>query len=340
MDRLPGQIAAFCEEHTLLRPRTTVIVAVSGGPDSLCLLHVLRQLAPRWELSLHVAHLDHQLRPDSASDARFVADIAHAWGLPVTLAQADIAAISRQERTGIEATARAVRLRFVVETAQRVGAAAIALGHTADDQAETVLMRLMRGAGPSGLAAMRPQRPVDTMTKAQPSIMLVRPLLATTRHEVEAYCAAHQLAPRHDSSNESPIYVRNSVRGYILPLLKTYNPRIVATLGRTARVCAEEDDLLDQLVADAWRTMVTEDQASVRLDRRQFERLHAALQRRVLRQAGAQVAPTVELEAKHIDLALGAITKGRKRLQLPQGLWLLISEVDLHLTLLRQGDQV
>lgn len=335
MHRLPDQIAAYCQRHALMAVGTTVVVAVSGGPDSLCLLHVLLQLAPRWQLRLHVAHLDHQLRPESASDAQFVADTAAAWRLPVTVASADIAAISRQERTGIEATARAVRLRFLIETAQSIGAATVALGHTADDQAETVLMRLMRGAGPSGLAAMRPKRPAEALTMEPPSTMLVRPLLTTSRVQVEAYCAAQQLVPRHDSSNELPIYVRNSVRGYILPLLKTYNPRIVATLGRTARVCAEEDDLLNQLVADVWPTVAMEDQDGLTLKRQQFERLHPALQRRVLRQAVARVAPTAELEAKHVDLALAAITDGRKRVQLPQGLWLLIFKTGMQLTMQR-----
>ncbi|PLS79048.1 MAG: tRNA lysidine(34) synthetase TilS [Chloroflexi bacterium] len=338
MDRLHDQVAAFCERHALLTPGSTVVVAVSGGPDSLCLLHVLLQLAPHWRLRFHVAHLDHQLRPESAADARFVADTAAGWDLPITLAQADIAAISRRERTGIEATARTVRLRFLLETAHGIGATTIALGHTADDQAETVLLRLLRGAGPSGLAAMRPSRPADATQLAEPATLLIRPLLATSRSEVEAYCAAHGLAPRHDASNESPIHLRNSVRGYILPLLKSYNPRIVTTLGRTARVCAEEDDFLNQLVAAAWPTLAREDHAGVTLSRAQFERLHPALQRRVLRQAVACVGGAVELEAKHVDLALAAIKAGRKRLQLPRGLWLLISGTDVRLTMRGQAD--
>lgn len=326
---LEASVAAFCERHALLPPGATVVVAVSGGPDSLALLHVLRALAPSRQLRLHVAHLDHALRPESPEDARFVAETAAAWALPCTVARADIAQIAAAERTGVEATARAVRLRFLAATAQSVGASAVATGHTADDQAETVLLRLLRGAGPSGLAAMRPARPISA---EQPMIKLVRPLLDVPRAEVERYCAAHGLQPRHDPSNDLPIYLRNSMRGYILPLLKTYNSSIVATLGRTARICADEDDLIESLVADVWPRLATVEPDGVRFERGGFAAQHPALQRRLLRRGAAIVVPTIELEARHVDLALGAIRDERRRVQLPGGLWLVIRRTALRLT--------
>jgi tRNA(Ile)-lysidine synthase len=123
------------------------------------------------------------------------------------------------------------------------------------------------------------------------------------------------------------------VRGYILPLLKTYNPRIVAALGRTARVCAEEDDLIDQLVQQTWTAIAVADGISVRLDRQQFEQLHRALRRRMVRQAATMLVPNVELEAKHIDLALDAVEQGRRRLQMPGGLWLVVSQTQLQITM-------
>jgi len=334
---LPAHVSEFCEAHGLLPRGAFVVVAVSGGPDSLCLLHVLLQLASQRELQLHVAHLDHQLRPNSADDARFVADTAADWNVSVTIAQVDVAAMADTADVGIEAAARTARLQFLAQTAQTVDAGFIALGHTLDDQAETVLMRLMRGAGPSGLAAMRPRRVLSEVQDV-PSLMLVRPLLATTRAEVEAYCAEHRLQPRHDPSNESPIFLRNRVRGYILPLLKTYNPSIVAALARTARACAEENDLLDQLQQAAWVEMALVDEAGIKLDRQRFEGLHPALQRRTLRQAVQQLDSTVELEAKHIDIVLTALANNRRRVQLPHNVWLKIESKRLLFTVAELGD--
>ncbi|MBV9788402.1 MAG: tRNA lysidine(34) synthetase TilS [Chloroflexi bacterium] len=328
------QLLTFCDRYALLPTGATIVVAVSGGPDSLSLLHLLRRIAPLRQLQLHVAHLDHQLRQDSAADAEFVAQIAAEWQLPATIGQADVVSIAREQRTGIEATARAVRSRFLLEIAQTVGATAIALGHTADDQAETVVMRLMRGAGPSGLAAMRPKRLADEHSDLpdQPSIVLIRPLLETSRAEVEAYCIEQQLTPRYDSSNELPIFTRNRVRGYIIPLLKTYNPAIVATLGRTARVCAEEDELLSELTEQVWAEIAQIEAGGIVFERRRWDQLHRAMQRRLVRKAAQLLEAKAELEAKHIDAILTAIAANRRRVQLPQGLWFGIGRAQLTLS--------
>jgi tRNA(Ile)-lysidine synthase len=324
MTTMVEQVRAFCDQYTLLPNGSTIMVAVSGGPDSLCLLHLLQQIASQRQLWLHVAHLDHQLRPDSADDAKFVEQIAAEWQIPVSVAGADVATIAGARRQGIEETARELRSSFLLETALRIGATAIALGHTADDQAETVLLRLLRGAGPSGLAAMRPKRPTN-----QPDIAVIRPLLESTRAEVEAYCREQQLTPRHDSSNESPIFTRNRVRGYIIPLLKTYNPSIVATLGRTARVCAEEDELLSALTAQSWTELAQVDNNSVSFDRQRWSALHPALQRRLIRKAAEITGAKAELGAKHIDAILAAIAAQRRRVQLPGGCWFTIEQARL-----------
>lgn len=333
------QVLAFCDRYALLPTGSTIVVAVSGGPDSLCLLHLLLRLAPERRLRLHVAHLDHRLRPDSADDAEFVVRTAGAWQIPVSVDQADVGTIAREQRRGIEETARAVRSRFLLERAQAIGATAIALGHTADDQAETVVLRLLRGAGPGGLAAMRPRRPANAQNHVpnQSPIVLIRPLLETSRAEVEAYCLEHQLAPRYDSSNESPIFTRNRVRGYIIPLLKTYNPTIVATLGRTARVCAEEDELLSELTEQVWAEVAQIDASGVAFDRQRWNRLHRALQRRLVRKAALLLAAEAELEAKHIDAILAAIAANRRRVQLPRGLWFVIGRTRLKLICAETG---
>jgi tRNA(Ile)-lysidine synthase len=322
MPSLPEQVAVFSERHQLLAPDMSVVVAVSGGPDSLCLLHILHQLAPRLRLRLHVAHLDHQLRPDSHDDAQYVAKVATQWNIPATVEEVDVAALARSRRIGLEAAGRTARYQFLLNTARAVQSDAIAVGHTADDQAETVLLRLLRGAGPSGLAAMRPKRLQDEK-------YIIRPLLETTRADVEAYCAEHGLKPRTDPSNQAPIFLRNRVRGYILPLLKAYNPSIVSTLGRTARLCAEEDDLLSSLVEQAWTTIATTSASAVVLDRQGFERLHRALQRRIIRKSVQTLDPDIEVEAKHLDLALEAITVHRRRMEFPRRIGLTVTRSSL-----------
>jgi tRNA(Ile)-lysidine synthase len=180
---------------------------------------------------------------------------------------------------------------------------------------------LLRGAGPSGLAAMRPRRRLDEADPAAP--WLIRPLLDTPRAAIEAYCVAQKLQPRYDGSNQSPIYARNRVRHHILPLLKTYNPAIIATLGRTARICAEDAALLHELADDLWHAAAVIDADGIVIDRARFEAAHPALKRRIVQRAAGMLTDA-PIDAKHIDLALQAIAGGRRRVQLPGRVWLII----------------
>jgi tRNA(Ile)-lysidine synthetase-like protein len=324
MEALTQSVLRFSDRHDLLPHHARIVVAVSGGPDSLCLLHLLHhEIGPRRSLELHVAHLDHRLRADSQHDAQFVAATATAWALPFTIGTSDVAALARETHTGLEAAGRTARYAFLVHTAQQIGARAIAVGHTADDQAETVIQRVLRGAGVHGLAAMRPRRfALDPPPAEHPPLFIVRPLLQTTRAAVEAYCAAYELRPRTDPTNESGPFLRNRVRDHILPLLKTYNPSIVDTLGRVARVCAVDDDLLEALADDAWQQAAQHMADQVVFEREHFEQTHPAIQRRLVRRSVQTLRPHVELQAQHIDLVLDAITMRRRRMQLPGGLWL------------------
>ncbi len=154
---LVSEVQHAIQSHKLIDPADTVVVGVSGGPDSLCLLHVLHQLAPDLSLRLHVAHLNHGLRGAEAdADAAFVQETAAAWGLPVAVGRVDVAALAQQAGMSLEEAARHARYSFLAEEARRVGARIIAVGHTADDQAETVLMHFLRGSGLAGLRGMQP----------------------------------------------------------------------------------------------------------------------------------------------------------------------------------------
>jgi tRNA(Ile)-lysidine synthase len=261
-----------------------VAVAVSGGADSLALLHALRALAgPRgWRLA--VLSVDHGLRPGSAADAAFVADHAKALGLParvLTLAPADL---EPHRGAGPEAAARAARYGALWPAADELGCAWLATGHTLDDQAETVLLQLLRGAGPDGLAGM-----------AVRTGRLLRPLLGIRRAETRAACTAIGLAWREDPTNADDAPLRNRVRTQLLPLLEDLRPGATKTLARTAALAADERAWLDPLVAEA---------LAARLDPEALAALPVALARRVVRAAARQAGRPVP-DAATTDRILG-----------------------------------
>lgn len=216
------------------------IVAVSGGADSVALLRALQQsgCAP-----LVVAHFNHHLRgTESADDARFVRELASQLGLPFRLGEEDVAAAAARTRENLEATARRVRYAWLGATAAEVGAAWVATGHTADDQAETLLHRLIRGTGLQGLRGIAS---VQTGPAGlAPPTCLVRPILSVTRAEVLDYLASLDQPFREDSSNADPRFTRNRIRAELVPLLKTFNPEVVSVLGRLAGQAAEVHDVL------------------------------------------------------------------------------------------------
>jgi tRNA(Ile)-lysidine synthase len=280
---------------------TPVVVGVSGGVDSVCLLHALRQVAGEWGLALHVAHLDHGLRPDSAADAAFVEALAAEWGLPFHSQQLLAGALTGQPG-GIEAAARRARYAFLARTAINVSppptVPLVVVAHHADDQAETLLLQLVRGSGLQGLGAMRL---VTTLPHQDKTIRLVRPLLGVRRSSILAYAAAHDLRWCEDDSNQSHQFARNRIRHALLPLLAELNPNIVATLGRTAEVLAADSQRLAQIDRATLQALWLTDSVATGLDGQtpldrivldldQLLALDQAAQRGVLRQALALLA--------------------------------------------------
>ena len=205
----------------MLRGGEAVLTALSGGADSVALLHVLRALAPELGLSLHAVHVDHGLRPESGADADFVGELCRAWDVPLRVARVEVLRDPAAGWDGLEAAARRARYAAFRRAAAEAGAARVATGHTADDQAETVLMRLLEGAGPRGLGGIAPVRGA-----------YVRPLIEARRSEIEAYLRAHGIEWVEDATNRDPRFLRNRVRGDVLPFLAArLDPGIVARLG-------------------------------------------------------------------------------------------------------------
>lgn len=274
-----------------------LVLAVSGGADSMALLHAAALAAPAMGWRIHVAHLDHALRQESADDADFVTDAARALDLPVTVRRTDVAALARAEGRSIEDAGREARYRFLEEVAARTGAR-IVTAHTADDAAETVLLNLLRGAGPSGVHGI-PQR----------RGRIVRPLIGERRATLRAALDAAGIAYRDDPSNADPAYLRNRVRHELLPLMESLRHGAVEAIARFSAIAAADDALLDALAAAELARRRDGDEIDWR------DPPARALGRRVLRLAIGPPAPSLE----RIDALLAAAEGERGGLRVELG---------------------
>ncbi len=287
-------------KYSLLNPGDTVLVAVSGGPDSVCLLAVLQALANDLDLALHIAHLDHMFRgKESADEALFVLELAKKFGIPATIEKFDVPVYCLERGLSPQEGAREVRYDFLQRVATMIDAVRIATGHTANDQAETFLMRLMRGAGASGLSAIPPSRG-----------NIIRPLIDITREEVLDYLKKTGRAFVTDPSNTKPVYTRNRIRMEVLPVLQGFNPRIVATLAAEAGQLREEDEAVEGYCATLADSILIQKDGTVFVKRNEFNTLPPAFRRRLLIRAA--------------DLA-GVASSGLSRVQIDETIAFLIA---------------
>jgi len=281
LDLLEAARAAI-GRHAMLAGGETVLVAVSGGADSVALLHVLTRLADELRLRLHVLHVDHGLRPDSPRDAEFVRGLAARLGVPV-----DVERVTVAHEASLEATARAARYAALEAHADRVGAQRIAVGHTADDQAETVLMRMLGGAGVRGLAGIPAVRG-----------RIVRPLLDVHRSDVVAALHAAGLPWREDPSNRDPKFLRNRIRHDVLPLLgASYSPDVVTTLNRVSRLCRDTVDAIERVARRELDRLASLDDGAIVLPHAAVAELPRQLAAELLRQAAAGLGGHAPLRA-------------------------------------------
>ncbi len=302
-------------EGRMWAPGETVVVAVSGGADSLCLLQALYVLQPHHRGRLHVAHLDHRFRgEESAAEARGVAALARERGLPVTVEAVDVPALMAREHLSAEEAGRRARYRFLCGLAASLGASAVALGHTADDQVETVLMHFLRGSGPAGLRGMRPVSPpapwmTEGLTLSTP-LRLVRPLLGLGRSETEAYCAAWGLQPARDRWNEEVRFLRVRLRRQVIPLLEEINPRFREAVLRLAQLAAWEEEDLQTLLEEHWPALAQVEGQVVRLELAAWQELPWTLRLLALRRAVEEVRGHLEGVGWEALVAAGRLDHG------------------------------
>jgi tRNA(Ile)-lysidine synthase len=341
---LESKVLDFIQRHCLIAPGEIVVLGVSGGADSVCLLHVLTKWQKELGIKLHIAHLNHQLRGvESEADAEYVSNLADLLGIPITIDRQDVAAYRAERNCSIEEAARELRYAFLARVAREVGAYRIAIGHTRDDQVETVLMHILRGTGITGLCGLAPCSPMayDSQRMSWPAsplslraealivaegkrsnLLVIRPLLDITREETASYCQEHQLDPRIDPSNLSLSFFRNRLRLQLLPLLRQYNPSIDRALLRLADIAKEDNAFIEQQACGLWDEVARQENDAIYLDRKQIAGLPIALQRHLLRVAVTKLVGDVrDIEASHIEAARSLLNKpASKRISLPHGL--------------------
>ncbi len=282
------------------------MIGVSGGADSLCLLHLAAGVP---NLRLIVAHFDHRLRQGSDREAEFVGSVAGKLKLPFMSGGADVAAYAADHGLSLEESARVLRYRYLFAQARDAGASAVAVGHTADDQVETILMHFLRGAGLAGLKGMRGR---TLLPEFDPGIPLVRPILHLWRHETEAYCREHALQPVQDPTNADETYFRNRLRHSLILELEKYNPRVKETLLRTAAALAGDHETLTEVVEAAWlRTLVKAETSQVTLSAPVLETMPRGLRRNILRKAMESLRPNLRnLDFEILERAANFIQAG------------------------------
>ena len=293
-----------------------IVAGVSGGPDSLCLMEALRKSG----YPVIVAYFDHQLRPESAADARMVEKTANRLMLACYLDGADVRAYAEQHKQSIEEAARNLRYRFMFKLARQYKAQAVAVGHTADDQVETVLMHFLRGSGITGLKGMSYR---STIPVFDPEIPVVRPLLDLWREETVVYCAVNGLRPHYDSSNDSLNFQRNRIRHLLIPNLETYNPKFREAVLRMSQSLKGDYTFVMETLETAWRqTVLSTDRESITFDFSLLSSCSLGLQRNLVKHAMQFLRPGVDVTFSVLERATNLIKHGMpsSRVDLKAGL--------------------
>ncbi|AKL97109.1 tRNA(Ile)-lysidine synthase TilS [Clostridium aceticum] len=310
-----NKVKKTIKKYNLIDIGDKIIVAVSGGPDSIALLHILHHLREEFEVQIYAAHLNHNFRGIEAQmDAQYVENFCEELKILSFIKSMDVPKYAKEQGLSAEEAGRVLRYEFFEEIAEGVGATKIAVAHNQNDQAETVLMRLLRGTGIQGLTAIHHERG-----------KIVRPLLNVSRKEIESYCLEHQLSPRIDETNLEPIYHRNKIRLELIPYLEEhYNPNIIEGLAKTAEILKKDNEFMEEAARAAYeQVMLGEVQGCLELSVEGINKLHASLQSRIFRLASENLVGKKEsLEYKHIQSIIDLMQKNEtgKKILLPMGI--------------------
>jgi tRNA(Ile)-lysidine synthase len=342
-DAFIGAIWGTIQRQAMLQQGDSVLVGLSGGPDSVCLLHLLHRIRERLNLTLHAVYINHNLRPDEVpGEVSLCEKTCRELGVNFVLKSVDVAGHQRQQGLSRQEAARDLRYKAFDEAAAAIGAAKIALAHNADDQAETIFMRLIRGSGPKGLGGIPPKRG-----------RVIRPLIETERSLIEQFLATESISYVTDSSNLKPDYLRNSFRLSVMPELKKINPNLLHTVMTTSSILQEEERYLEIIVTKTLMKLISRKTPHrIELFLSPLERLETVILRRVLRRAIDGTDGLRGIGFVHIEDIIRLLKNGRPgdRIYLPKGIRVIREYALLTITseepvriadyLLRPGDEI
>ena len=310
------KVLSTINKHNLISDGDKIVIGLSGGPDSVCLLHILNRLKEKLDIELYVAHLNHQIRGiEAQKDALYVSTICEEMGITYFLKSIDVPKYCKDNGLSIEEGARKLRYEMFNEIKQKTKSNKIAIGHNLNDQAETVLMRIMRGTGLQGLRGIEYARENG----------IIRPLLDIERKDIEEYCELHNLNPRIDESNLENIYTRNKIRLELIPYMKdNFNPNLIESIVRMSNNLRSDSDYIEAHAESEFKNICKISSDSAEININNFKKLHNAIKVRVLRKGiKAILGDTNFIDQKHIDdvIELESESKINKMLTLPRGIF-------------------
>ena len=261
------------KKYNLINERDKVVIGVSGGPDSICLLHILNSLKEELKIELYVAHVNHMLREAADSETEYVKEICKKLNIECFVKKVDISKLAKELKQGSEEAGRNARYEFFNEVLEKTNSNKIATAHNSNDRAETVILNILRGSGLSGLKGIEIKRDEK----------YIRPLIEIEREEIEKYCEENNLNPKIDETNKESIYTRNKVRNELLTYIKKeFNPNIIKTINRLSQVATEENEYMQKITKQEYEKISTKDNDIIILDLKKFNNLELVIKRRLI----------------------------------------------------------
>ena len=290
---LKEEVLKTIETYNLIEMNDKIVIGVSGGPDSICLLHVLYALKEKLGIEIVVAHVNHMLRDVADLETEYVQNFCKKLGIECYVKKADILEISKTQKKGTEEVGRQVRYDFFDEVAKKTNSNKIATAHNSNDRAETVILNILRGSGLSGLKGIEPIR----------DNKYIRPLINTDRQDIENYCNDNKLEPKYDKTNNENIYTRNKVRNTVIPYIKKeFNPNIIKTINRLSSLATEENEYLQAITKQEFKNLLIEKTENIILDLHKFNSLNLVIKRRLILYTINEVLHTTNgIEKVNID---------------------------------------
>lgn len=290
---LEEKVRKTIREYNLIEKNDSIVVGVSGGPDSMTLLSILLKLKEEFNLKIYVAHVNHMLRENAIKDEEYVKEFCEKNNIEMFIKKANISEIAKKEKIGLEEAGRNIRYNFFEEVLKNTKSNKIAIAHNLNDKAETIIMNTLRGSGVSGLKGIEAKRK-----------KYIRPLIEIERYEIEKYCIENKINPRHDESNDDNTYTRNKIRNIVIPYIKNeFNPNIIKTLNRLSEIIKEEDEYVQSETEKIFKEiLLTDEKNKIEFDPRKFNEQEKVIQKNLILLAIKKVKGSTQgIEKVNID---------------------------------------